>query len=139
MGYCSVDDLIAAVGATDLNKICECTVTSASTIVLGAIAAADRKIDMYLAKRYSVPFTDGSVPDTARRISIDFTHWNLRNDRSKMSPELNTKYLEWKEQLEAISKSEMDFPGATEVDPITSGTQITGNDVIFSRDDMGSL
>lgn len=140
MGYCSYTDLVTRIGSTNLLKICEVTTaTLASPIVADAIAAADRKIDMYLDQRYSVPFTDGSVPDTAKQISIDFTHWNLRNDRSKRSDELDAKYLAWEALLEAISKREKNFPGAVEIDPVASATEVTGNDAVFTRTTMEGL
>jgi phage gp36-like protein len=121
MAYCTTNDLVTALGATVMrelvNVITSSTAASSfpttteSNRVAQAIEDADAKIDLYCS-RYEVPFTD-TAADYVKPISIDFTEWNLRNDRVVMTTECENKYDEWRAVLDLVVEQKISVPGAT--------------------------
>lgn len=119
MAYCTEDDLVTALGEIKLREIINLVegtavtfpTTEESSTITQAIDDADKKIDLYCS-RYVVPFS-GTTLNYVKQISIDFSEWNLRNDRAVMTWECENKYHEWIRVLRLVVDEKINLPGAT--------------------------
>mgnify|MGYP001559306276 FL=1 len=106
-----------------------------------AIAQADAEIDSYCGGRYAVPFT--TVPDIAKKISVDIAIYNLYSRRVESLPETRAdRYKNAIRQLEGIAKGLVSIGEQPEPPaPDTGGTQInvTSNDRVFTRETLGNF
>ena len=102
-----------------------------------AIAQADAEIDSYCGGRYAVPFT--TVPDIAKKISVDIAIYNLYSRKVEVIPETRAeRYKNAIRQLEAIATGKITIGESGEDVPEAGGVQIdtTTDDRIFTKDTM---
>lgn len=110
-----------------------------TTRVNEAIAQADAEIDTYCATRYTVPFT--TVPETAKKCSVDIAIYNLYSRRVEEIPEARSdRYKNCIRLLEAIAKGTISIgetpePTANE-STVAAESNKTSSDRIFTRDKM---
>lgn len=105
-----------------------------------AIAAADAEIDGYLANKYAVPVA-APVPALVKKLSIDFTVYNLWRRRQKVPEDVRKAYEDALAMLGKIAAGEISIgvdPPPTESSK-SSGGEVFGPERIFDRDKMGSF
>lgn len=105
-----------------------------------AIAQADAEIDSYCGGRYTVPFT--TVPDIARKISVDIAIYNLYSRKVEEIPETRSeRYKNAIRQLGDIASGKITI-GEAEADvPEVGGVQTntTAGDRIFTKDTLSNF
>ena len=93
------NSLIQLTDDTNTGAVDEAKVTEAGK-------QADAEIDSDCGNRYSVPFA--IVPEIIKKISVDFTIYNLYSRRVEEIPQTRTdRYRNGKKQLEAIRKGDI--------------------------------
>lgn len=102
-----------------------------------AIAQADAEIDSYCGGRYTVPFA--TVPDIAKKVSVDIAIYNLYSRKVEMIPETRAeRYKNAIRQLGDIASGKITI-GEPDADvPEAGGVQIntTTDDRVFTKDSM---
>lgn len=72
-----------------------------STVLADAISDAERWIDSYLAKRYTVPLDE--VPDIIRRVCAFEAVFLLKEDRDAVDARAQARHDEFRDWLEGVS------------------------------------
>lgn len=102
-----------------------------------AIAQADAEIDSYCGGRYTVPFV--TVPDIARKISVDIAIYNLYSRKVEEIPQTRAeRYKNSIRQLGDIATGKITI-GEPEADVPEAGgvqTNTTADDRIFTKDSL---
>lgn len=143
MAYCTLTDIKKLIPETLIIQLTddENIGTVNQSRVDEAIAQADAEIDSYCGGRYAVPFT--TVPDIAKKISVDIAIYNLYSRRVESLPETRAdRYKNAIRQLEGIAKGLVSIGEQPEPPaPDTGGTQInvTSNDRVFTRETLGNF
>ena len=105
-----------------------------------AIAQADAEIDGYCGGRYTVPFT--TVPDIARKISVDIAIYNLYSRKVEEIPETRAeRYKNAIRQLGDIASGKITIGEADADVPEAGGVQTntTADDRIFTKDTLSGF
>ncbi len=143
MAYCTLTDIKKLIPEITIIQLTDDENTGAAnqSRVDEAIAQADAEIDSYCGGRYAVPFT--TVPDIAKKISVDIAIYNLYSRRVESLPETRAdRYKNAIRQLEGIAKGLVSIGEQPEPPaPDTGGTQInvTSNDRVFTRETLGNF
>lgn len=105
-----------------------------------AIAQADAEIDSYCGGRYTVPFT--TVPDIAKKISVDIAIYNLYSRRVEEIPETRSeRYKNAIRQLGDIAKGNISIGEPAADVPESGGVEIntTTDDRVFTKDSLSGF
>lgn len=138
MAYCAKTDILdqldedILIGLTDD----EDTGLVDDTKVTRAIADADSEIDSYCGVRYPVPFA--TVPGIIRKLSVEFSIYNLYARRKGVSDDRKERYDNGIRFLRDVSKGVVSL-GADDPDAPPSDKdkpEFASSDRIFSRDKM---
>lgn len=121
MAYCTVADLVARFGETELAQLTDLedreTVNEAT--VQAAITDASGEIDSYLAGRYALPITD-AMPDMLRAGCMDLARYRLYDDHPpEVVKDRRTAFVTW---LNRVAIGHVQLPlSALATDALTSG------------------
>ncbi len=142
MPYCTLTDIKKLIPETAIIQLTDDENTGAvnQSRVDEAIAQADAEIDSHCGGRYTVPFT--TVPDIARKISVDIAIYNLYSRKVEEIPETRAeRYKNAIRQLGDISSGKI-MIGESEADvPEVGGVQTntTVDDRIFTKDTLSNF
>jgi phage gp36-like protein len=138
MSYCAKADILEQLDEDILIQLTDDEDTGSvdDDMVTRAIADADAEIDSYCGVRYPVPFS--TVPGIIRKLSVEFSIYNLYARRKGVSDDRKDRYNNGIRFLRDVSKGVVslgaDDPDSTPSDANTP--QISSSDRIFSRDKM---
>lgn len=138
MAYCAKTDILEQLDEDILIQLTDDEDTGLvdDTKVTRAIADADAEIDSYCGVRYPVPFS--TVPGIIRKLSVEFSIYNLYARRKGVSDDRKDRYDNGIRFLRDVSKGVVSL-GADDPDTPPSDAnqpQITSSERIFSREKM---
>ena len=134
MTYATKQDLIDRAGEAEIFQVADREgPTSEDQVISAALEDADRKIDAYLAVRYSVPLS--SVPTIVLGWAVSIARYTLHRDGAP--DHVVRDYRDALAELKDASAGRLAVPDAAGVSPQVSsqgGTISEGSEPMFTRD-----
>lgn len=116
MSYASLDDLVAAFGQAEIDRLLDRDGSGVHDpgVLEAALADADAEIDGYLVGRYALPLSP--VPRLIVRIACDTTRYRLWSVNA--SEEVRRRYEDARRLLEALRQGSVQIGAPAPTDPL---------------------
>ena len=137
--YCSEDDLLALISATELKELtAESGEEPDAAVVAQGIAQAESEIDSYLAVRYQLPLA-APVPDLVKSLAVDLALYHLYSRRSVAPATRRQKYEDALAFLKLVASGRAVIIGAAgteEPGAVQDVTEVSSSERVFSRKEL---